>query len=134
MRKTDKVQAKFSYLFEPAYSIIYYSFTFLILCVAIIISCEITAVAKSSIILGVIFILLFLLPLTNKIYIQEKGLWIHSLFFKDYGIYFTQIKNYQITKHKVIINSSERNFIGYLSKRKAEELQAILDKEVMIQR
>ena len=124
MRKTEKIKYKFFYLFEPAYSIIYYSFVLTILCISIIISLEQTKVVMLSVILGVIFCIFLCLPMLNRIYVQDVGLWVHSWLRKDFGIYYHEIDNYRVEGHKIYIYyQKNKEFIAYM---KADELQKLV--------
>lgn len=112
--KQEQKDVKLTYFFDPAYLTIYYSFTFLILCLAIIISCEMNKLVMISVILGFIFIIFAFLPLANKVILQNNQLKFHMIFKKDYSILYSDIKCLDIIKHRVVVTTTDKKYVFYL--------------------
>ena len=130
MSRHDKVQFKLFYTSDPAYGFIYYAITLSLLCLSIIISCELTKVSIISIILGIIFLGLIYLPFKNYIYLREDSLYINSIWKrKRINIFYDDINSFEVKGYKFILKSNNKNFSGYFLKKDLQILKYQLKKD-----
>lgn len=127
MKVKDKIQLKIHFIPELATSIIYISITLLMLCLCIIISCEVQKVTLSAIICGLLFVILASLMIRNQLYVKDNGIWCRCLLKRSYGFYFKDIDDIFITNRKLVIEATHRQFVGYISKKHAEVLRRCLE-------
>ncbi|MGM9903981.1 hypothetical protein A5844_000145 [Enterococcus sp. 10A9_DIV0425] len=109
---------------EMAQSIIYWSFTFFVLFLSLIMSLENTRPYwKSNLVMGLFFICLFL-GLRRSFVLKQDSIKIrYTLFWKDKEVPIEQIKSFQSEKYGITIYiDRDKEPVKYLMKKKARKI------------
>lgn len=113
---------------EHALSVIYWSVTLFLVCLCIIISCEVQRVTIAAVIFGILSAFFIFWPLYRRVSFKHNGLWVYSLIpGRSAGCHYNEIAQIkQRGNHFTIITQTGKTWNMYINKKKVAQFIKLL--------